>query len=89
MILKSVLHHRHTNDKDEGQSTESCSVWRANFWNDLNEHAEEEVRIGKLCELYEKILWQEVQAGVLRRSDFVVAKLAIKSVFLEDLIDLE
>lgn len=87
MILKSVLHHRHSNDKDEGQSTESCSVWRANVWNDLNEHAEEEVRIGKLCELNEKVLWQEVQAGVLRCGDFVVAKLAIMSVFLEDLID--
>ena len=88
-VLKYVLDHGDSDDKDERQRAKNGSIGRPNVRNDLQEHTEEEIRVGHLGKLDEQVLGQEVKACILCSGHFIVHEIATWFILLENLIDLK
>ena len=89
MVLKYVLDHGDSDDKDERQRAKNGSIGRSDVRNYLQKHTEEEIRVGYLGELNEQVLGQEVKACILCSGHFIVHEIASWFILLEYLIDLK
>lgn len=86
MVLKCVLDHRDSHDKNKWECAKNSSIGRPNSRNDLDQYAKKKVRVRNFSELNKQILGHEVEAGVLSRRHAIIAEFTILLMLLEDLI---
>jgi hypothetical protein len=81
-ILEEVLDGRYSAHEEQGKQNGGLTSGDRDRGDDLQDHNKEEIDVGQLGELVEQVLWQEVEEGILARSNGVEREPAVMRVLL-------